>query len=415
VFIKNFIQKEIAYFNGLEKNAQTLISSIFLYNLISPIFGIFINAFLWRQSHDLMLVAFYNAVMFAVIPFGFYLNGLMLRKFSPAIPYTLSLLANGGALAVLMFLPNTTYVTVFIFSIISGLSTGIYWANRNLLTLKTTQSTNRIYFSSIESSSGTFTKVIMPLSIGWFITFGTAIHFYPPIQGYQMLIFFILAIIIAIGSISSKIRIQKQPAHSLFVKEISEKWKKFRLLEFVLGLKQATVTFIPPLLVLILIGKEEALGAVQSMSAILAAIMIYTGVKSLHIKHRLSLISIGLGLTIFGALAFGFLYSTIGVLLFFACQALAEPFLWVAINSINYDLIDEDNKDPKKHYAYLCDQEIYLNGGRAIGILFFMLLLYLTSNEFSLRFAPLLFAVTQILLLFISRSIEKDRYATIPS
>lgn len=201
----NLFHKEKRYFTKLHNDAQQLIVTILLYDLIAPIFGIFINAFLWRKSEDVLLVAFSNVVIFSFISLGFYLNGLLLRRFSPAVPFTLSLVGIGAAVAVLMFVPQISYGIVFLFSTVNGILSGVYWANRNLLTLKTTTSDTRIYFSSIETAISTTTKVIVPLAIGWFITFGTRIHLYSPIQGYQMTVIVMLVVIVLIWIISSNI------------------------------------------------------------------------------------------------------------------------------------------------------------------------------------------------------------------
>ena len=404
-----FIAKEKAYFNKLHQNAQNLLITFFLENLISPISGIFFNAFLWRQSHNIILIALYNCLMYAVIPIGFYLNGYLLKKFSPALPYTVSLLVSGLAITILMFLPNLSFLSVVIFSLVDGLSLGVYWANRNLLTLKTTTTHDRIYFSSVESATSTITNVLIPIVIGWFITFGTTIHLYTPIQGYQFLVIYMLIVIVRIGMISRTITIEEIKAPKLFVTDITPNWKKFRLIQFIYGLENAVNYFVPVLLVLILVGNEAALGTVQSTSAVVASILIYWLGKMLNTSHRLRLIGISVFFIITGALTFSILYSAIGVFIFFAAQALADQFMWVGGSSINYDLIDVDNKDPSKHYAYLCDEEIYLNGGRVVGILLFMLFVTLFSNTLALRFAPLFFASTQLFLLLAYRSIEKSK------
>lgn len=402
-------RKEKDYFQKLHSDTQKMLLTIGLYYLTAPIFGIFVNAFLWRQTQDILLVAFYNAIMFSFITAGFYLNGFLLRRYSVAVPYTLSLVISCFALTVLLFLPHITYPIILFYGIIDGVTAGVYWANRNLLTLKTTASDNRIYFSSIETTISTLSKVFIPFVIGWFITLGSILNWYTPVQGYQMLVVYLLIVIFFLGKISRTMESKKQPIEKQFVKSASKKWQHFRLLQFVLGVNNATLTFIPVLLVLTLLGKENTLGMVQSMGAILASVMVFFGVKSLHIKHRLKLIAIGTGITILGGLIFSVMYSGLGVLIFFACQSIAWPFLWVAISSINYDLIDQDNKDPKYHYAYVSDQEIYLNAGRLVGILIFMAAAFFISNDFALRFAPLLFAFTQILLYVTTKAIEKKK------
>jgi MFS transporter, YQGE family, putative transporter len=405
---KEFIAKEKSYFSKLHTDAQKLITTIFLFNLIGPIFGIFMNAFIWRQTHDIILVAIYNTIVYLVIPSAFYLNGYLLRKFSPAAPYTFSLLISGVAVAVFVFLPKVTYEAVILYSIVDGLSAGVYWANRNLLTLKTTTTHDRIYFSSIETASTTVTSVVIPALIGWFITFGTPMHLYTALQGYQLVMIYMTLVIIRIGIISKTIHAADISVPKLFVKQVSNNWKKFRVIQFIYGLENAVDFFVPVLLVFILVGNEAALGTVQSISAIIASIIIYWLGKSLNTSHRLRLIAISIFITILGALTFGILYSAIGVFILYAAQALAQQFMWVGSSSVNYDLIDVDNKDASQHYAYVCDEEIYLNGGRVIGILFFMLIIYLSSNAFALRFAPIIFTSTQVFLLFAYKKIEEN-------
>lgn len=407
--IKSFLRKELSYFNKLHQDAKRLITTIFLYNFISPFFGIFLNAFLWRQSHSIEFVALYNVIMYAVIPIGFYLNGYLLRKYSPAILYILFLILGVIAIAVLLFLPTISYTTIILFSLVDGLSSGGYWANRNLLTLKTTTTHDRIYFSSIEIASSTITGVIIPILIGWFITFGAFAHLYTPIQGYQLLVIYIIIMMLRIETISKTITTSQISVPVLFVKNVSSSWKKFRWIEFIMGMQNAIYFFVPVLLVLILVGNEAALGTVQSFCAIVASSMIYWLGKSSNTTHRVKIIAASVIVTIVGALFFGAFYSAIGVFMLIASQTVAQQLLWVGGNSINYDLIDMDNKDPNQHYAYVCDQEIYLNGGRVVGILLFLLFLFLTSNTFTLRFSPLLFAFTQIFLLFTVYAIEKNK------
>lgn len=404
---QNFFDKEIGYFKKLHTDTQKLLTTILLYYLIGPFFGIFINAFLWRQSHDLQLVAFANAVMYIFITIGFYFNGLLLRRFTADIAYASSLLVLSFATAILMFLPRIGYLEVFLFSVVNGIFSGAYWANRNLLTLKTTTTDNRIYFSSVESSISNITKIVTPFLIGWVIVLGTFLHWYSPLQGYQLIVVIMIFVSIAVLPVSKHITVKTIAIPTLFVRQVSKKWQHFRWLEFFLGINDTTKTFIPVLLILVLLGQEEVLGTVQSFSAILATAMVYLGIKSLHIKHRLTMIMTGVAISLIGAVGFAILYSGTGVLLFVACQAIAWPILWVAISSINYDLIDQDNKEPKYHYAYICDQEIYLNGGRVAGIIFFMSIAYAISNEAALRFAPVVFAIAQIILFISMRAIEK--------
>ena len=406
--LKDFLQKEKNHFDRLSAEGQRLMQSITLYYLISPIFGIFIDAFIWRQSHDPILVSFYNIILFIGVPIGFYLNGLLLRKYSTNFLHFVGLLIGGLTIAILIFLPKISYTTIAIFGLIDGIAGGLYWANRNLLTLKTTTSENRIYFSGIESILGTYSKIFIPLIIGWFLVLGTTSHLYSTLQGYKLIAIIMIAIICLAGFVMMMLRVKHIEYKQLWLHKVSKNWQKFRLLQIVLGFMQGITNVLPTLMVLILLGKEDTLGTVTSVSSLITAIVVYILAKRLKIKHRIRLLEVSFVLGLVGALSFSIFYSGLGVVIFFVAQAIMQPFIWMATSSINYDLIDDD-KDDETHYAYISDQEIYLNGGRIFAILAFILLIHFFSNEIALRYTPLLFAFAQIFLQIFARSIEKKK------
>lgn len=407
-FIKRFIQKEKSHFQRLNAEAQKLFTSIALFSIISPIFSMFINAFIWRQSQEFMLVSFYNILVFAGVPLGFYINGLLLRRIAPNLLYFAGLLIGGLVITILIYLPSLNYTSVGIFGFVHGLAAGMYWANRNLLTLKTTTSDNRIYFSGLESILSTYSKIIIPLIIGWFIVLGSATNLYSEITGYKIVAILMLLIVGITGLLMMTFKTKTVPYRQLLLHNVSASWQKFRLLQIILGFLQAVATLLPTLMVLSLLGKEDTLGTVQALASVLTAFVVYILARKLKVKHRLLLLQISFLVGLIGAVSFSIFYSGIGVLIFYACQAISTPFLWIATSSLNYDLIDED-KNEKTHYAYITDQELYLNAGRIGAIIVFIILIQLFSNDIALRFTPLIFAVSQIFLSLLAKSIEKKQ------
>jgi YQGE family putative transporter len=404
--IRNFLAKEKSHFSRLDGEAQKLFFSIALFSIISPIFSMFINAFIWRQSQEFMLVSFYNILVFAGVPLGFYINGLLLRKFAPNILYFAGLLIGGIVITILIYLPFLTYASVGVFGFIHGLSAGLYWANRNLLTLKTTTSDNRIYFSGLESILSTYSKIIIPFIIGWFIVLGSSANLYSEITGYKIVAVIMLLVVAITGILMMTFTIKTIPYRQLLLQNVRSSWQKFRLLQVILGFLQAVATLLPTLMVLSLLGKEDTLGTIQALASVLTAFVVYILAKKLKVKHRLLLLQISFLVGLIGAVTFSIFYSGIGVIIFYACQAISIPFLWIATSSLNYDLIDED-KDEKTHYAYITDQELYLNAGRISAIIVFIILIQLFSNNIALRFTPLIFAISQIFLSMLATSIEK--------
>ena len=407
-FLAKLLQKEKKHFDLLHNQTQHLLVSIFLYALISPLFSLFVNAFLWRELQNFVTVALYNLAMYAVVPFGFYINGYLLKKYATNKLYLFGLLLEALATALLIFLTHITFLTVIIFGILQGFAISIYWANRNLLTLQTTKNDNRIYFSGIEITSSTITGIIIPFLIGNFIIFGTTISLYTPLVAYKILAVIMLVVSIFIGIHILGMAPTKNSFSSLWIHNASKRWQRFRWYEVCVGFFSGTTAFIPTIIVLVFVGNENALGNIQSISAITAAIIVYYLAKKLHVQHRLHLVITSVIISILGALAFSLLFSPLGVYLFFISTVVSLPILWMPLSSLNYDLIDED-KQSNLHYAYVCDQEIYLNLGRILAVATFIILIFAFSKTISLRFVPLFYAGIQILFFFIARSLERTK------
>ncbi len=400
--LKKFIAKEKDHFNRLNTFGQQLIISIIFYSLLAPIFYVFINAFLWRQSGDFKIVAVYNIFFFIGILVGFFINGLLYKLYSPSRLYIIGVFFQGISTAILLLLPAVNYWVIIIFGIIFGVATGIYWANRNFLTLKATESHNRIYFASIESNADTLLKIIIPALIGWFII---GFHFADPLAAYKYLAFFMLLVSLIIGWKFKNFDLKIPKPSNLFLKSTSARWMRYRVFQLLDGFMDGVMAFAPTLMVLYLVGQEDTLGSIQSISALIAAVVIFFLGKSLTIKHRTRLLLVNAFMAILGTAFFSLNYSELGVYVLFACEAVSIPLFWLADSSLSFDLIDE-NENKESHYAYVVDREVYLNLGRIGGVLIFLLWAQVASSSQALRFTPLLFALFQIPIALISHSMD---------
>ena len=402
-FVRNLYKKERAYVDRLSYPGKQLMKSIFLYNFISPLFSLFLNALLFRQTESLILTSLFNLCLFAAVTFGFYLNGIALKRYPMHVLFILGLVSNALVLSALIFMPTLPPVAIVSFGLLYGLSTGVYWANRNFLTLRTTTSDNRMYFSSLESVSKSFTDVVIPFVIGGFIHLITIYTIYPPLMAYKLLsvIMFVLVVIISMQTL--KIQTESLPV-SLFVKKITPSWTRFRQYNFILGFLTVGNIILPALLVLILVGDEGALGTVQSLAALISAFVVYNLSKKLKQHHRLRMLQISICLGIIGGVGFAVLYSAFGAFLFITMIAVSTPLWWAYMSSMSYDMID--GHDLAKRYAGVCDREIFINLGRVIALSLFIGTSYFISDEIALRYIALGYAFFQMILFFVGKSIE---------
>lgn len=79
------------------------------------------------------------------------------------------------------------------------------------------------------------------------------------------------------------------------------------------GLVQGFLVTAPAMLIMLLVGKEGALGTAQSIGAIIAAIAMYIIGRNTSAKHRIYIFGTGLVLFAIAAIINGILYSSLGV------------------------------------------------------------------------------------------------------
>lgn len=405
---KIFIVKEWQFFKKLSHEAQMLTLSFGMYSLADPILWTFVNAFLWRETNNIILVALYNLFLFAGLPIGFLINGLILKRFKATEFLMFASIVQGLVIFVLMFFPNVTLPVTLLAGFIFGISTGLFWSSKNYLTLKAVKSDDRIYFSSLESVTGTISGIIIPFIVGTVIVFGDSRHLYLPSSAYKTFAAITLFILFFSGYILRQLDIQKDLVTNIILRHPPKIWQRFRLVKILYGMFDSGSLFIPVLMVLILVGQEGSLGILQSTASIVSAIAIYFVSKKVSQKDQVKLIIIGTAFGIAATVFFGFTYSAVGVIVYFILDAVAIPFHWAGYAPLANDTIDFCSKGSENHdYAFIFDEELFLNLGRILGIIFFVILATFSTNATTLRLGLPILALTQIVFLLLIRSLHQ--------
>lgn len=392
------------YFSQLGSIAASVLRSFVLHAVADTFVYLFINAFLWRTTSSVNLIAIYNLLWFAGFPIGFYVTGYLLRRFLTTQLYFVACVMQGFILSSLIFFPHPSFLFIMIYGTFFGTATGIYYANGHFVTLKLTNTANRIYFSSLNQAFGTVIGLVLPPLAGFFIVFGIA-HDLP---SYPIL-FFIAAIFLVLSGLALvRVPVEQTSIPRITLAYASHGWSIFRLFMAIQGLVGGVGVFLPTLLALTFLGEEDKLGIIRACISLLSTLLLYIIAKKVKVQHRLFLFSVSFGMLLLGAIILGLIYSSIGVSCFIVFQALAGQLVWIGINSLTYDLIDHEvSQNGNSHYSYLCDREFYLNLGRVIAIAIFVGVVTLLSAELAIRFSMLVLACTQLLMLLLVRKTDR--------
>lgn len=398
----NFIKSEILHFKNLPKKAQELLISFFFYSTAYPIISVFINAFIWKNNSNILYIIFFRAGQFLIVPISFFLTGLLLKRIRINKLYFIGSIVIAVASVLTIFWKNETNLDFFILGGLLGIGTGLYWSNRNYLTMKETNDDTRSYFFGLLFSFATLIGLAVTLFTGWFIVFG---------MSYQLLILIAFVLISISGYIVYRGSHETPKIGKLFIFDSSYIWMRKRFIHLGIGLTDGLSFFLPGLLILTVLGNEGVLGTLTAASSILSTILIYIyGRKSHSNDHKLYFIIsalLGLFSSIFMALAFNKLTVVIYTLL----SGLIISFLWLTASPIILKNIDlEVGQIEGKRFSYVLDSEIFLNIGRLASLAVCLMITNMYGVSLSLRFSPLVLSLFQVFLFVYLEKFRKKSY-----
>ncbi|WP_317125397.1 MFS transporter, partial [Flavobacterium bomense] len=328
----------------------------------------------------------------------------LLKHFNIRKLYSAGMMLSGVSMMIMMSLKTLDLVGIGFAGITMGLSFGFYWSNRDYLALAITNDTNRNYYYGLETFFYTIIAVVIPITIGWFIESSgdtAQIHTaYLIITGIVFLVTVIASIVCFRGTFQNPI----QKKYVFF--KFHQLWYKLLSLSLLKGLVQGFLVTAPAMLIMLLIGKEGALGTAQSIGAIIAAVIMYVIGRIAKPSDRIKIFTAGLVLFALGAVVNGLLFNQTGVIIFILLLLIAKPLMDLAYFPIQFKVIDIVSKIEKRgEFAYILNHEAGLFAGRFLGAGTFLVLAYTISTEIALRYAIVIVAVLQLSSIFVAKKI----------
>ncbi|MCD4768993.1 MAG: MFS transporter [Bacteroidales bacterium] len=418
LFLVNKVKKEYDFFLSMPRDMRVLLITNIIYALVIPVIDIFVGAYIMRSSDEPGLVAIYQLAAYTGIPITFMINGFLLNRIKISHLYSFGMLLSGVSMVFMMTLGEINAIGVGFSGLIMGSSFGFFWANRDFLALNTTNDDNRNYYYGLETFFYTITFIIVPVLIGWFLVSSGKWEWIGNIgNAYKIvtLVVFILTIISSIIIHQEKFQNPKQKRFIYF--KFDKLWNKMLLLSALKGLAQGYLVTAPAILIMRLVGDESSLGAIQSLSGVLSAIVLYFLGRLSKPKHRIYIFSAGLIIFFIGTLVNGVLFSASGVIVFVVCKVMFMPLHDIAYFPIQMKVIDVLSfKENRNQFAYIFNHEFGLYIGRFFGLVLFIVLIYYVSESFALKYSLIIIATVQLLAIPVAKRLirKSNTYSTKP-
>lgn len=410
--------KELQFFRSQEHNMKVLLLTNMIYAFVLPVVEIFAGAYIMRNTNDPSMVAYYQLMMYVGVVTTSLVNGVLLKYLHIKSLYAAGILVSGVSLGGMMLITNLGLVELGLAGFLLGAASGFFWTNRYLLALYNTDDGNRNYYFGLESFFFSVTSISVPLLIGAFIgglSNSTFLGFTLDANlCYKIMM--CIVVLITIGAVSVLWKGNfRMPGDANFIHfRFHSLWRKMLTLAALKGMVQGFLVTAPAILVMKFVGDEGALGTIQGISGALTAVLVYVLGRVARPQDRLW-IFLGSVLIFFAGTIFnGWLFSAMGVIMFVLCKVIFQPLFDLAYYPVMMKTIDVVAKIEKRNeYTYILSHEVGLFLGRFFGLGLFILLAYLVSEDFALKYALIIVAGLQTLTYPLAKSIDKqsDVYA----
>lgn len=403
---------EFKFFLSQPRNIKTLLVTNLLFAMVLPVIEIFAGAYIMRNTGSPSFVVKYQLCMYIGVVLAALVNGLLLKYLKSAFVYGFGIIISAISLMAMMSISNVNIEILCLAGFLIGLSTGFFWTNRYLLTLYSTDDSNRNYFFGCESFFFSLWNIVIPLVIGAFLATVEAGRVFGNLTvngGYKVITAAALFISVLACIALSQGRFKNPESKKFFYFRFHELWVKMLSLAGLKGMVQGFLVTAPAILVMKFLGSEGSLGLIQGIGGALTAILVYILGRVARPQDRIKIFGFGLLIFFIGTLANGIMFSAFGVIIFVLCKVFFQPLHDLAYYPIMMKAIDVVSEIEKRDgYTYIMSHEIGLFFGRAFGMVLFILMASLISEDFALRFALVVVGALQMLSLPLAKNIIKE-------
>lgn len=409
------ILKEFVFFKQQSYNMRILLLTNLLYAFVLPVVEVFVGAYIMRNTSNSSFVAIYQLLMYVGIVISSLVNGELLKRIHVKYLYGFGILVSGASMVGMMVLDSVDLVKLCMAGFFMGVASGFFWTNRYLLALNVTTDVNRNYFFGLESFFFSICSIIVPISIGAFLMWFSGLYWHGIEVGmnwaYKVVTFVVFIITVLSCIILFRADFQNPKQKEYLYMKYSSLWNKMLLLASLKGMAQGFLVTAPAILVMLKFGNEGDLGTLQGIGGGVTAIIVYVLGRVTLPKHRIIIFSLGITTFFIGTVINGILFSAVGVVVFILCKVLFQPLYDLAYFPIMMRCIDVvSQKENRNEYSYIMSHELGLFIGRAIGLSLFIVLAWVISETFALKYALVIVAFFQVLSIPLANYIVKLTY-----
>ncbi|MCR8847160.1 MFS transporter [Rossellomorea sp. SC111] len=375
-----------------------------LYSLSIALSNTFVNIYLWKQSGEFIDLGVYNLTVVIFQPLTFILAGRLAKKVDRVIVLRFGVIFLALFYISVLAFGESAEDYLVVLGALLGIGYGFYWLAFNVLTFEITEPETRDFFNGFLGTLTSAGGMIGPILAGFIISRFASFKGYTIVFGISLLLFSIAVIM--------SFFLKRRPASGryLFLRILEERkhnhnWRFITNAHFFQGLREGTFIFIISVFVFISTGSEFAIGTFGLINSGIAFVGYYVASRVIKKNLRKRAILIGgilLYLAIF-LIVFDVTYTKL--LLYAGVIAIAYPILLVPYISMTYDVIGTGWNAAEMRIEYIVVREIFLNLGRIVSVLAFIVAVTFFNQEESIPILLLILGAGHTLIYLFVRKV----------
>ena len=263
----------------------------------------------------------------------------------------------------------------------------------------------------LETFFYTITAILVPAAVGAFLTHSVSLFGAKIAGSYKAVTIGVFILTIISSIVIHKGSFQNPTLKKFVFFRFDRLWLKMQALAVLKGLAQGYLVTAPAILIMRLVGNEDSLGLIQSISGIITALVLYVLGRLTKPQHRIYIFSAGYIIFLIGALFNGILFSSLGVMIFALSIVLFRPLHDIAYFPIQMKVINVVSaRENRSEFAYIFNHEFGLYIGRFTGLILFIFLATYISEVAALKYSLIVIGMVQILSIPLARHIIKKSY-----
>lgn len=343
-----------------------------LYSLGIFLSNTFVNVYLWKQSGEYHTIAIYNLGIYIAQPLTFILAGKLAKKIDRIIVLRLGVIFLSLFFLSVLLIGERVGTYNFMLGSLLGIGYGFYWLAFNVLTFEITEPDTRDFFNGFLGILQSFGGMIGPLLAGIVIAKMSENSGYTAIFTASFTLF-ICAVIF-----SFFLKRRQAEGKFEFIKVIKEgrynkNWQRILNAHVFQGLREGIFLFVITIWVYLITKSEFALGIFNFVLSGISVIFYFISIKFIKYNLRKKAILFG-GIILYLAIyIIVFEMSYIHLLIYAVVIGIVHPIINVPYVSMTYDVIGRARFAKELRVEYIVVRELFVNIGRIISILIFLL------------------------------------------